>query len=368
MSYEILGKNIKRLRNGAGLSQNALATAAGISLPSIKLIESGKGSPRMNTLQQIAGALQVKLQDLFAPVRELSSVRFRSSRTMPNREKILNDVAKWLDNFNYLEEITRERVPYKFRNKTGELNVDSIIEAAVKCRKILGLRDDEPVRDICGLLESAGIKVFPMSMASDGFFGLSIDENDNGPAVVVNSWERIPTERKIFSAAHELGHLVLHRDAFNVSESGENPEEERQADLFAGHFLMPEKGFKKEWNEAYGLHKVDRVLKVKRIFHVSYKTVLFRLTEYGAGKSIWGQFAFAYQQRFDRKLAFREEPYGISAEPAGLQKWDFYEDRFSRLVRKALEKDNISLSRGAEILGITIDEMQELLRNWEDIL
>jgi Zn-dependent peptidase ImmA (M78 family)/DNA-binding XRE family transcriptional regulator len=368
MNYQLLGKNIKRLRNGAGLSQNALATAAGISLPSIKLIESGKGSPRMRTLQQIAGGLQVKLQDLFMPMRELSSVRFRSNHTMANREKILNDVAKWLDNFNYLEEVTRERVPYKFRNRAGEFNADAIIEAAAKCRKILGLRDDEPVRDICGLLENAGIKVFPMPMASDGFFGLSVDENDNGPAIVVNSWERIPTERKIFSAAHELGHLVLHKDAFNVAESGENLEEERQADLFAGYFLMPDKGFNKEWNEAYGLHKVDRVFKVKRIFHISYKTILFRLTEHGATKSIWGQFAFAYQQRYHRKLAFKEEPYGISAEPAGLQKWDFYEDRFSRLVRKALEKDKISLSHGAEILSISIEEMQELLRNWEDIL
>ena len=109
-------------------------------------------------------------------------------------------------------------------------------------------------------------------------------------------------------------------------------------------------------------------MKVKRIFHVSYKTVLFRLTEYGAGESVWRQFYSAYQQRFHRKLAFKEEPYDISAEPAGLQKWEFYEDRFSRLVRKALETDKISLTRGAEILGIAIEEMQVLLRSREDIL
>jgi Zn-dependent peptidase ImmA (M78 family) len=206
-------------------------------------------------------------------------------------------------------------------------------------------------------------------MASDGFFGLSIGEEDNGPAIVVNSWERISTERKIFSAAHELGHLLLHKDAFDVTKYEENREEERQADLFAGHFLMPDGGFKKEWNDASGLHKVDRVLKVKRIFHVSYKAILSRLIEYGrADDLVWQKFNFSYQQRFNRKLAFKEEPEGISTEPAGLQKWDFYEDRYSRLVRNALENDKISLSRGAELLRLNLDDMLELLKNWESVL
>jgi Zn-dependent peptidase ImmA (M78 family)/DNA-binding XRE family transcriptional regulator len=368
MNFEILGKNIRRLRNASGLSQNSLAEASGISLPTIKLIETGKASPRMNTIQAIAEALKAKLQDLFIPIRELHTVRFRSNRQMQNRENILANVARWLDDFNSLEEITGERTMFKLKDIRSQDSVKQIIKVAEHCRKLLGLRNDEPVRDICGLLESAGVKVFPIAMASDGFFGLSIGEEDKGPAVIVNSWERIPTERKIFSAAHELGHLILHKDAFDVTKCEENIEEEKQADLFAGYFLMPDEGFKKEWNETSGLNKVDRILKVKRIFHVSYKTILVRLIQqYGADDSIWQQFHIAYQQRFHRKLAFKEEPEECSPEPAGLQKWDFYEDRLSRLVRKALEMDKISLSRGAEILGISIEEVQDLLRNWETV-
>ena len=80
-------------------------------------------------------------------------------------------------------------------------------------------------------------------------------------------------------------------------------------------------------------------------------------------------FLEAYQQRFNRKLSFKEEPVGIdSAEPFGMQRFDFYEDRFSRLARDAVEKDRISISRGAEILRIGIEEMQDLLQNWEVIL
>jgi len=369
MNFEILGKNIKRLRSASKLSQKSLAVAAGISLPSVKLIESGKASPRMSTITAIATALNAALQDLFVPVRELHTVRFRSNRKMQNRESILATVARWLDDFNSLEEITGERVPFKLKNLGRRKSSGDIIKMAECCREALGLRSTEPIRDICGLLESAGIKVFPIQMGSDGFWGLSIGEEDNGPAVVVNSWERISTERKIFSAAHELAHLILHKDAFDVTRQEESEDEERQASLFASHFLMPNESFRKEWDEAFGLHPIDRVLKVKRIFHVSYKTILVRLIENGkANNSIFSEFQYRYFQRFNKKLAFKEEPQAESIEPAGLQKWDFYEDRLSRLTRKALDNNKISLARGAEILGISIDEMQDLLKNWEAVL
>jgi Zn-dependent peptidase ImmA (M78 family) len=155
---------------------------------------------------------------------------------------------------------------------------------------------------------------------------------------------------------------MLHRDAFDVHQTGENRKEEEEANLFAGHFLMPDKGF---FKEAAGLHPVDRVFKVKRIFRVSYKTVLFRLIEHGAtDRSIWKRFNQAYQRRFHRRLSFKEEPMAIeSSEPFGLKPFDFQEDRFSRLVREAIEKGRISVSRGAEMLGIDIEDMQDILHN-----
>ena len=56
---------------------------------------------------------------------------------------------------------------------------------------------------------------------------------------MVNVRERIPVERRIFSAAHELGHLILHLNAYDVSKEVENEKEETDANLFAAHFLMP---------------------------------------------------------------------------------------------------------------------------------
>ena len=370
MNLQILAQNVRRLRTAKRLSQKNLADVAGLSLPSIKNLELAKSEPRMRTIQAIARALDVKIQVLFQPVRELHTVRFRSTKRMQNRENVLAEVARWLDDFNFLEECMNKQTTFKLKAVRAQCTSKRIEESAGLCRKELGLKLTEPVHDICGLLEQAGVKVFPIPMASDGFFGLSVGEEDGGPAVVVNIWERISVERRIFSAAHELGHLMLHPEAYDVTKVEESEEEELDANRFGGHFLMPNEGFRKEWNEASGLHFVDRVFKVKRIFRVSYKTVLSRLVEYGADNStIWKKFNNAYRQRFNRKLSYKEEPMGIdSAEPFGMQRFDFYEDRFSRLAREAVETDRISISRGAEILRIGIEEMQDLLQNWEAIL
>jgi len=370
MNLQVLSKNVRRLRIAKRYSQKVLADTSGLSLTAVKNLELAKKEPRMRTLQSIAKALDVKINDLFQPVRELHTIRFRSAKLIQNRENVLSEVARWLDDFNYLEETLNKKKPFRLNLIRKQCSREHIAEAAGFCRKEMRLKPTEPIHDICGLLEHAGVKVFTLPMASDSFFGLSVFDSDGGPAVIVNVWERISVERRIFSAAHELGHLMLHPDAFDVSEFEENQDEEFEANRFAGHFLMPDEGFRKEWNEAAGLHYVDRVFKIKRIFRVSYKTVLSRLIEYGdADNSIWKKFNIAYQRRFNRRLSYKEEPMGMdSTEPFRMERFDFYEDRFSRLTREAVEKDKISLSRGAEMLRISIDEMQELLADWEAVL
>jgi len=370
MNLQVLARNVRRLRALKRFSQATLAEEASLSLPAIKNLELAKVEPKMSTVQAIARALEVKLEDLFIPVKELETVRFRSKKQMQNRENILTEVARWLDDFNYLETELKKHNEFALKQVKSRCTRNDVIGAAMLCRKELGLDDDEPIHDICGLLEHAGIKVRSHKSSTDSFFGLAIGEGDGGPAIVVNVWERIPVERRIFSAAHELGHLMVHPEAFDVAKTGEDETEEREADRFAAHFLMPEKGFQKEWDEAAGLHWIDRVLKVKRIFRVSYKTVLYRLIDNGkADRSIWDSFVLAFNQKYHRNLKFTEEPMALdSSEPFGFYQVDFYEDRFETLVRESVENEVISVSRGAEMLRINIEEMQDLLRNWAEVL
>ena len=89
MNLQVLAQNVRRLRTAKRLSQSALADTAGLSLPAIKNLELAKSEPRIRTMQAIAKALDVKLQELFQPVRELHTVRFRSAKRMQNRENVL---------------------------------------------------------------------------------------------------------------------------------------------------------------------------------------------------------------------------------------------------------------------------------------
>ncbi len=367
MDLELLASNIRRFRNDRRFTQGKLAERAELSIATVKKLETAVCPPRIKTITAIAEALEINMRDLFSSIRPLQAVRFRSFKRIRIRESILADVSRWLDDFNFLEEALSETRPYALHKlQLSDLATRGAEQVAMDCREDLGLDDMQPICNIADLLESAGIKVRLMRRESEQFFGLSVGGESGGPAVVVNTRKKITPERQIFTAAHELAHLLLHLEAFDVSREEEDKEQEHEANVFAGHFLMPQAGFDHEWRNAAGLYWVDRVLKVKRLFRVSYKTVLTRLIDLGmTDNGIWPRFYVAYQHKYHRKLAFKDEPQETGPEPVHLASLDFVEDRLSGLVRKALEKNLISMSRGAEILGIGSVEMQSLSHEWE---
>jgi Zn-dependent peptidase ImmA (M78 family)/DNA-binding XRE family transcriptional regulator len=381
MVENTIALNLRRLRRAKNLSQERLAEAAGLSRAAYRNIETGKSEPRVSNLQAIAIALDAPIERLVAPVRELRAVRFRSNKRMRSREQILVDVGRWLSDFGDLEKILNDRVKYKFDDirKRPRTPKNRGKAAAAMAREVFGLDAEEPVRDICGLLESVGIKVGEQKVASQDFFGLSVAAEDGGPAVVVNTWERISVERWIFTAVHELGHLILHLSDYDVTHTNEEEMCEEEANAFAAAFLMPDVSFQKEWDETYGLALVDRVLKVKRIFRVSYRTVLHRLaSRYRGPENIWARFQMDFKRRYGRTLLRDDEPDALAqdafrasfpesssaGEPDKLSPADFTQDRISKLVRQAIEQEKISLSRGAEILGLSLQAMRDLTASW----
>jgi len=358
-----IAHNVRRIRSFKGLSQEAVAEKAKVSRAAYRNIENGKTTPRVNTLQAIAKSLGVKLENLVESTPPLSGVRFRRLKKMHSREQILVNVATWLRDFNMLEELVKNEEKKKFAFQKsrslvakGEKNPEKI---AASAREDLDLKKErDAILDICDLLISRGIKVFPYSVASEGFFGLSVSESEGGPAIVVNVWDRIPVERWIFSAAHELGHIILHPDSFDVKVSEEDKKAEMEADVFASSFLMPKKSFDEEWKSTYGLHFVDRVFKVKRIFKVSYKTILMRLEGTSSfDNSIWRKFNGMYMQRFKRSL-------GGKVEPQPMNPYDFQENRLYSLVRKAIQNEQITIHKGAQILRISLEKMKEWGASW----
>lgn len=384
MSDHTIAANLLRLRKNKSLTQEQLADAAGLSRAAYRNLEKGRAAPRTDTLKGLSQALDVPLKELLSPVEILRNVRFRSLKRLKSRDQVLADVSRWLRDFAELEALIGERQEHSLQPLWREIarqHRKGIPEIAAGVREHFGLGEREPVHDICGLLESRGIKVYSIQVANDAFMGLSVAEDNGGPAIIVNTWERLPVETWIFSAAHELAHLLSHLGAYDVTQEQEDDVQEKEADQFASHFLMPEAAFRREWDDAAGLPLVDRVLKVKRVFRASWRTVLYRVAE-GLPEErryvVWKLFNQAYREKKGRSLLKHDEPQGITEEvykdthgarpvgiePAGMESHDFREDRLSLLVRRAVERDIISLSRGAEILRLPLEQMRALAATW----
>jgi Zn-dependent peptidase ImmA (M78 family)/DNA-binding XRE family transcriptional regulator len=366
--------NAMRLRKSAGLSQSALAAKAGISRLTYVNIESGKSVPKSDTLLAISQALDVGIFDLIRPTPTFQSLRFRSRVVPSARQRALKEqemviLAEWLKSYAELESLLGDKRKYAF----SESSPSDPVEAAGYARKRLGVPDDGPIGNLQALISDVGIKLYFLDAKIPGFSGASVGQKDGGPCIAVNR-NGMSVERQIFTAAHELGHLLLHRDSYSVNQSHDlilDTKQEREADVFASHLLISEDSFVKRWNEELGLHWIDRVLSLKRYFRVSYQVILFRLKEQqqNARTDLHKEFAIGFQQRYHHDLKNHFEPDALAdsmplREPEGLGNLDFCEERFSRLIRAALEKGEISISRAAQLLRLSIEETRSLRQSW----
>lgn len=99
---ELLGARIKELRKRKGLTQDQIAEKVDLAPRYISLIEVGRSSPSLETIENIARVLEVDLRDLFdfshldpeaTTPEELSSVL--EGLNEPNRQ-LLSRIARLL--------------------------------------------------------------------------------------------------------------------------------------------------------------------------------------------------------------------------------------------------------------------------------
>lgn len=364
---DVLAKNIYRLRKASGLKQEDVAERAALSRAAYSAIEKGKVNARSETLHKIAEALNVNIRDLFMDLPQLKSVRFRMKKITEQkkkaREQEIIKIAIWLKDYKYLEEKLDKKVEYKLAKIKG----NDPVKLAAKVRELLGLDPNEPIMDIYEVVNDAGIKLHLAEMPMDDFFGVSIGEADGGPAISVNVSKGISVERQIFTVAHEMAHLILHKESFRPEIFDDVPDEEKEADKFAGYFLMPNEEFKRALDRCRGMHWVDAILTVKRYFRVSYLTVIRRLLDLGmADNTIYQKFNSEYLKMYKVSLKNHYEPVALK-EPDTSSSNIIVEKRLHSLVREAIEKDIITISKAAEILDISHHDMNTLANSWKEI-
>jgi Zn-dependent peptidase ImmA (M78 family)/transcriptional regulator with XRE-family HTH domain len=128
-----------------------------------------------------------------------------------------------------------------------------------------------PIPDMIGVLEDAGAVVVTMDLHSDLLDAVSQWDETGHPLLLLNT--RAPGDRRRFSIAHELGHLVMH------SQPGSGPAQEKQADDFAAEFLMPALDIRESF-----LREVDlaRLANLKQVWGVAMSALVRRAQTLGA--------------------------------------------------------------------------------------
>lgn len=109
----------------------------------------------------------------------------------------------------------------------------SASEIAVRVRDFLKIPTG-PIKDLVKIIEAAGVIVYFIKIDIDKFDGITLVTDKGHPIIFIN--QSLPNDRKRFTIAHELFHLIAHIP-YSPLPAGRN--EEAEANEFAGEFLMP---------------------------------------------------------------------------------------------------------------------------------
>ena len=140
-----------------------------------------------------------------------------------------------------------------------------------------------------------GIRLYQRRLSSGSkVAGLFTYDVDVGACILLNA--NHPLERRIQSAAHEVGHFTGTRQVPEVLEENEQflSREERYANAFGRAFLTPRESFEKSFRQlTAGSDKLTRrhVILLAHQNHISREACVRRLEELGLiKKGIWSWF------------------------------------------------------------------------------
>lgn len=324
-------------RTRRGYKKAELAKKIGVTPRSITGYESGEFPPEPERLDQLAAALKFP-RDFFLeeePIEQIEPdvVSFRAmskmSATLKNMALGAGAVAVQLNAW----------IEGKFQLPSPDLpelgrNIDP--EAAAEAlRKYWGL-GEQSISNMVHLLEAKGVRVFSLAIEAKEVDAFSMWW-DGAPFVFLNTQKS--AEHSRFDAAHELGHLIMHRHG-----QPHGQEAEKEANAFASAFLMPAKSVV---SKQLHFATLDGLIKAKRYWAVSVAALNYRLHSLGLTTE-W----------INRNLCIQISQAGYrTQEPNGVQR------ETSQVLDKvfhALRTEGFGKSDIARELKITAHEIDEL--------
>lgn len=290
-------------RNRAHLTQTALAAAVDLPQGVISRFENALATPAPDQLDRLAQALGVEVTFFQRPRTEQfwgASVMYRLQRK-----------AKVIDLLQLVAEMQTRAMHLRDMQKsvtvTPRFSIPALAEhtppgVAAKLTRESWLVRPGPIPNVTALVEAAGVFVIELSSPIAQFDGAVYRAPDLPTVIFVCDGQ--PGDRRRFTLAHEVGHLVQH----GTADLDDNDE----ANEFAAEFLMPAIDARR----AIGLRPdLYRLLDVKRKWGVSVQFLIVRAATLGL---ITARQKVSMFQRVNALGWRTNEPHPVSPETVTL--------------------------------------------------
>lgn len=345
----MFGKNLKYYRLRSKLSKKELANRVGVSAMAITHYENEERKPEIDILRKLASELGVRLADFLA-VRsgnhQYAHCEFRKNSVLSknDQEFICESVEEYFDRFfNVVDALGGEVLPAYPATRCVRVGHDAE-DAAHLLRDHLGFAADGPIQNIIGAMENKGVLLYQCNIENEHFSGMN-GTVDGRPYIILNT--NMTPERQRSTLVHELAHVFC-----IFPEDMTEKECEDFATAISGAFLCQEKDMVRELGVKRTRITSDMVMVAKE-YGVSTLLLMKRANILGIiTNALYRDFMIRASQHGWRK----NEPARIPEETTNL---------FEQLTIRAVNEDEISEQRGAELLSISYDEFDQMVHAQE---
>lgn len=366
-----IGQRIREMREAAGLTQAEVAAELGVTRQTLARMERGEAPVDSDMLLRLAIHLDRPV-GYFYEDRDTTGVRLALRADHPQllepglRNRMLDRLAAIAD-LEAAAGLGQQHglPPTEPLEKAGERELAIVQDVAQEERGRLGLGPVAPFSDPVAVLESLDIRVIPFDLPpgpdDEILSGFSAYSDSLGAGIFINTHATLSVEHQVFSLAHEYAHLIFHRRTYREASApyrtrgrGTSPEE-KVANAFAGHLLVPSLGLRR-FVGSLGVVTLTDIFEIKRIYRVSFGAALTRLQQEGlVNRTLAGRFWSIWKARgWDRN------------EPEPLSEGLCFYRRTERLARRAFERGEVTQDFLVDVLDLNRKEVAVRLRQWEE--
>lgn len=293
----IISEKIKLVRLMRRLSMEQLISLMGndaVSKMAISKIERGIMNPSEKTLKAIAKACNVPVEYFYKENIGIGDMVFRSAKGITTKEmdqmkaKVIHTIHKYFEQESYVLSPTPFKNPMKGTILSSYTDAEN---AAITLRRKweIGI---QPIFSAYELIQDYGIHVLELDFENEHIDGISTFINGKIPVMVINTRRNITTERKRFTAFHELAHLLFKLRPLSDEEHArylENlpklpytsvlkcPDEERLCNIFAGAMLLPSQCIARRIGSTRTEISTEELISIRECYGISIAATIHRL-------------------------------------------------------------------------------------------